>query len=292
MPLDGSTPPLRLTYAPGDHIASDILRDGRILFQAPHPAGASTTRDLYTVYPDGSGVETYRCDHGHDRQYGRELSSGDIVFEVVERLARFTSSRAVEIPLTLPKGDYAGDIAEVTEGDWLVSYRPAFPQRFGLYRLKVASNSLEKVVATPGADALEPVIVRARTPPKWFPSGLGDRDGANLLCLNVYTSKIHIPDAVVAAVGVWTTGDRKLGEAPVEPDGSFFVNVPSEQPIRFELLDGNGKTVAAEKGYFWARRGEQRVCVGCHAGPERAPENAVPEVLLRTTNPVKMELPK
>jgi hypothetical protein len=79
-----------------------------------------------------------------------------------------------------------------------------------------------------------------------------------------------------------------LGEAPVEKDGSFFVNPPSETPIRFELLDHAGKTAAAEKGWFWARRGEQRVCVGCHAGPERAPENAVPEVLLRSTEPVKM----
>jgi hypothetical protein len=78
----------------------------------------------------------------------------------------------------------------------------------------------------------------------------------------------------------------------VEQDGSFYVNVPSERPIRFELLDRNRKTVVAEKGWFWMRRGEQRVCVGCHAGPERAPDNAAPQVLLRTTEPVKMELPK
>jgi len=79
-----------------------------------------------------------------------------------------------------------------------------------------------------------------------------------------------------------------LGEAPVEKDGSFFVNPPTEKAIRFELLDRAGKTVAAEKGWFWARRGEQRVCVGCHAGPERAPENAVPQILLRSTEPVKL----
>jgi hypothetical protein len=74
----------------------------------------------------------------------------------------------------------------------------------------------------------------------------------------------------------------------VEKDGSFFVNPPSETAIRFELLDRSAKIVAAEKGWFWARRGEQRVCVGCHAGPERAPENAVPQVLQRSTEPVKL----
>ena len=83
---------------------------------------------------------------------------------------------------------------------------------------------------------------------------------------------------------------QEIGEAPVEKDGSFFVNPPSETPIRFELLDRTGKVTAAEKSWFWTRRGEQRVCVGCHAGPERAPENAVPQVLLRSTDPVKMTM--
>jgi hypothetical protein len=77
----------------------------------------------------------------------------------------------------------------------------------------------------------------------------------------------------------------------VEADGSFYVQAPSETPLRFELLDSAGKTVAAEKGWFWARKGEQRVCVGCHAGPERAPENLVPQVLLHTQKPVLMGKP-
>jgi hypothetical protein len=39
---------------------------------------------------------------------------------------------------------------------------------------------------------------------------------------------------------------------------------------------------------MWTRRGEQRICVGCHAGPERAPENAVPQVLVRDIKPVNI----
>ena len=55
-----------------------------------------------------------------------------------------------------------------------------------------------------------------------------------------------------------------------------------------ELLDGSGKVVRAEKGWFWMRPAEQRVCVGCHAGPERSPENKVPAVLNRTVEPEKL----
>jgi hypothetical protein len=58
--------------------------------------------------------------------------------------------------------------------------------------------------------------------------------------------------------------------------------------LRMELVGRAGDVVAKEQGWFWMRRGEQRVCVGCHAGPERAPENATPKTLLRSTTPANM----
>ena len=253
--LDGGAP-LDLTYGAGNRVANDVLRDGRVLYQ--------DGGELYTVYPDGSGVESYRYDHGPERRGARELASGDILFETGGTLARFTSARAVQMPLTLPKGEYAGPVAELSPGVWLVSWRPAASAPYGLYRWR-SGEALPEKLQTPAAQSMQPVWVRPRPAPKRFPSALGDRQGANLPAI--------------------------LGEAPVEKDGSFFVNPPSETPIRFELLDRAAKVVAAEKGWFWARRGEQRVCVGCHAGPERAPESAVPQILLRATEPVKLALP-
>jgi hypothetical protein len=64
--------------------------------------------------------------------------------------------------------------------------------------------------------------------------------------------------------------------------------VPSDQPLAIELLDSAGKTLKREAGFFWMRRGEQRACVGCHAGPETSPENAVPMILLKSTTPADM----
>jgi hypothetical protein len=79
-----------------------------------------------------------------------------------------------------------------------------------------------------------------------------------------------------------------MGTAPVEQDGSFFVKAPADRAIRFTLLNAKGEVQRQEHGWFWIRKGEQRYCVGCHAGPERAPENRVPQVLLRTTTPVDL----
>ncbi|HVP49181.1 MAG TPA: hypothetical protein VMT32_21455 [Bryobacteraceae bacterium] len=292
--LDGSAP-LRLTYAPGDHIICDVLRDGRVLFEAPHPGAGSAVRDLYTVYTDGSGVETHRCDHGRDRFAGRELASGDIIFETGAHLARFTSAWATQVELPSAPGEFAGPIAEISPEEWLVAYRPS-AGAFSLCRWKPGQGLPEKVLAVQGKNVLDPVLVQPHTVSKRHPSALGNRQGANVLCLNVYTSRSEkIPGGSVSTVRVSALDASgspvALGQAPVERDGSFYVQVPSETPIRFELLDSIGKTLAAEKGWFWARRGEQRVCVGCHAGPERAPENAAPAVLLRTQEPVKMALP-
>ena len=294
VPLEGGER-IRLTYAPGNHLATDALRDGRVLFEAPHPDAASPVRDVYAVYVDGTGVETYRCEHGRDRHSGTQLASGDIVFESAGRLARFTSARAGQVEMAQPAGQFAGPIAEISPGEWLVAYRADGQAQYGIYRWKTGQGQPEKVVAALGANAIQPVLLRRHEVPKLHPSAIGDRPGANLLCLNVYTSKSPIPADSVAAVRVWALDDAgsavSLGQAPVERDGSFYVQAPGERAVRFELLDRAGKTVAAEKGWFWARRGEQRVCVGCHAGPERAPDNAVPQILLRSTIPARMVLP-
>jgi hypothetical protein len=292
-PLAGGSA-LRLTYLPGNFLPNAILRDGRVLFEAAFPAAPAAVRELYTVYADGSGEETRRCDHGPDRHSAAELVSGDTVFQTGTGLARFTSARAGQLELALPKGQYVGPVAETDGGEWLAAYRAEGAGAYWICRFPPRAAAQPVKVA--GPNAWQPVPVRVRPAPPYHPSGLGEREGANLLCLSSYVSKSEqIPKGSVAEVRMWSLDKRGgavvLGKAPVETDGSFYVQAPSETPLRFELLDSAGKTVAAEKGWFWARQGEQRVCVGCHAGPERAPENLVPQVLLRTQKPVPMVKP-
>jgi hypothetical protein len=285
---------LRLTYLPGNFLPNAVLRDGRVLFEGAFPSAPAAVRELYTVYADGSGVEARRCDHGPDRHSAAELASGDTIFQTGTGLARFTSARAAQLELPLPKGQYAGPVAETGGGEWLAAYRAEGSGAYWICRF--APRAAAQPVKVAGPNAFQPVPVRVRPAPPYHPSGLGDREGTNLLCLNSYVSKSErIPKGSVAEVRVWSLNQRggavALGKAPVENDGSFYVQAPSETPLRFELLDSAGKTVAAEKGWFWTRKGEQRVCVGCHAGPERAPENLVPQVLLHTQKPVLMGKP-
>ncbi len=290
-PLAGGKP-LALTYGPANFLPSDVLRDGRILFQAGYPLGTEAIPELYTVYSDGSGVESYRCDHGSARHSGRQSSSGDIVFASARGLTRFTSARAQQLPIAAPAGNYAGDVVETASGEWLLAWRPDTKSHFRIMRWSVGTKELEPVLEDANASVLQPTIIASRAVPNRHPSGLHDWNNANLLCLNAYTSKYAFAPSSIRSVRMYTrdsAGSPKLlGTAPVEKDGSFFVQVPTEQPIQVELLDAAGKSLKREAGFFYMRRGEQRACVGCHAGPETAPENAVPQILLKSTTPADM----
>src|SRR5512146_913251 len=118
----GITP---LTYFRGSAFPTGVLHDGRILFEAGFPIGTEAIPDIYLVYADGSGVESYRCDHGRGRWGARQLASGDVIFTHGSALGRFTSQLAHEAAVAAPPAQYAGSIAEAKSGAWLVSARPA-----------------------------------------------------------------------------------------------------------------------------------------------------------------------
>jgi Hydrazine synthase alpha subunit middle domain len=283
---------LTLTRIPGNAIPSGVLHDGRILFEAGYPLGTGSTPEIYTVYSDGSGVESYRCDHGASHHAATETSDGDILFSSPHGIARFTSARAQQVNVSAPAGDYSGGLAETQAAKWLVSWRPAAGSIFRLMLWDRAVSELESALEWRDTNLIQPTFLSARTVPNRHPSGLHDWANANLLCLNAYTSKYQFAAGSIHSVRIYTRdaeGNRKLlGAAPVEKDGSFFVQVPTEQPVQIELADSAGKTLEREAGFFWMRRGEQRGCVGCHAGPETAPENAVPMILLKSTTPADM----
>jgi hypothetical protein len=285
---------LALTYTQASAFPADVLADGRILFEAGFPLGTGATPELFLVYADGSGVESYRCDHGRARWGGRQLNSGDVIFTHGTSLARFTSPLAHEELIAAPHAEYAGAIAETASGAWLVSARAAAGTPYSLNLWKPGAAALQTLLAVSGKDIIEPVLIAPHSTPKRHPSGLHDWSYANMLALDARQSRMGDLKAAPASVRLEMQDAQGrtvvMGTAPVESDGSFFVKTPADKPIRFALLDAKGAVMRQEHGWFWIRRGEQRICVGCHTGPERASENRVPAVLLRTTTPVDLSV--
>lgn len=297
--LDGSAVQ-RLSFLPGNFIPDDVLRDGRVLFESFFPLGsgaAKGTPEMFLIYTDGSGLESVRCDHGallqQGREHGRQMQAGDIVFTHGTRLARFTSALAEEARIIAPAAEYAGDIAELNDGRWIASLRKPGEKHYALAILKPGAAAFPVSLASDASrDLIQPVILAPRSTPNRHPTALHDWTTGNLLALDARLSRSGNLKTTPASVRAETLDSEgrivNLGTSSVESDGSFFVQATGDRPLRFILLDAEGRTLREEHGWFWIRPGEQRICVGCHTGPERAPDNRVPQVLLRTTTPVAL----
>lgn len=60
---------------------------------------------------------------------------------------------------------------------------------------------------------------------------------------------------------------RVLGTTPLAPDGSFFVEVPADRLMHFQVLDSDRRVVGNQLTWIYPRAGETKSCVGCHENP-------------------------
>ncbi|MEP7298447.1 MAG: hypothetical protein ABI702_19865 [Burkholderiales bacterium] len=56
-----------------------------------------------------------------------------------------------------------------------------------------------------------------------------------------------------------------LGYAPIEPDGSFKLQVPADTPIGLAVVDAEGRAFQTHTSWINVRPGERRTCDGCHS---------------------------
>ncbi len=56
-----------------------------------------------------------------------------------------------------------------------------------------------------------------------------------------------------------------LGYAPIEPDGSFKLQVPADVPLALSVLDAKGRGIQTHLNWIQVRPGERRTCDGCHS---------------------------
>ncbi|MGN6527773.1 MAG: hypothetical protein ACTHL8_15405 [Burkholderiaceae bacterium] len=56
-----------------------------------------------------------------------------------------------------------------------------------------------------------------------------------------------------------------IGYAPIEPDGSFKLNVPADTPIALAVIDAQGRAFQTHTNWIQVRPGEHRTCDGCHS---------------------------
>ncbi|HEY1467919.1 MAG TPA: hypothetical protein VGF61_02660 [Candidatus Acidoferrum sp.] len=305
----------RITFSPGDWWFETVLRDGRILASASWPlsstAQGGAPRLFYTLRPDGAAMDSFRCDHQSAmREDAEELEDGSVIFVSSSIHASQSGGELSEIK--------RGAVAENKIGSAGLGYlspRPYFrdqlivsrrqsqssgaPRKFALYFFDLQKQLIGPVIySDPHLSSIQAVMLAAHPVPKKFWSTLNlDSKLGYFISLDSYSSG-DAPNgrvaSAIAQVRVITRAsgedqERILGQAPVEKDGSFYVEVPADQPVRFELLDADGQLILAEKSWIWARPGEQRGCAGCHGDKALVPENHWPMTLKRFDTPTHLD---
>jgi len=304
----------RITFSAAAFELETVLRDGRILASAPWPLLANqsetTQRLLYTLRPDGTGLDSFRCTHETPTiQAGAsELEDGSVVFvrnggpgTVGGELMQVRRGASHASPLGAKEDAFLSPRQISREELAVAKQRPGRSggsARFDLYAVRVGSGRVgARIFSDARLTSLQavPVVPHARPKRLWSTLNPEAKTGY-FISLDSYASMDASNGrfkARIARVRVFTsdnTGgtERLLGQAPVEADGSFYVQVPANQPIRFELLDGNGDLVRAERSWVWTRPGEQRGCAGCHGDKAVAPENRWPLTLKRFDTPTPL----
>lgn len=269
------------------------------------------TRLLYTLKPDGTALESLRCEHGQAAVRGEaeELDDGSIVFVRSEGAGEGAGGGLAEIRLGSPHNAPLGPREAVSWSarSWgptelvvarRVTSAGGVADRYDLYAFDLQRGTFgELIYGAPGFSSVQAVPVTSRPVPKNFWSLVNpEAKSAYFISLDSGASadatKGHFSE-LIARVRVLTfetasRQERALGDAPVERDGSFYVAVPPDQPVRFELLDAEGRVIHAQRSWIWARPGEERGCPGCHEDKAAAPENRWPQTLRRFDTPTPL----
>jgi len=167
----------------------------------------------------------------------------------------------------------------------------------GLYVFDPKAKKLELLYNDPSAADFEARPIFARSPPPILTSKQRHQGySGHFACASVFTSQ----EKLVAARGryirliegvpvfarhstqtneheVWKnhggTFARVLGTAPLAPDGSFFIEVPADRLLQFQVLDSNRRVLGNQLTWMYTRADETKSCVGCHEIPNTAPPN-------------------
>ena len=316
--LDG-TDLRRLTFSPNLHADPFQMADGRIVYSAaryPHePGGRPGRLGLQAIHVEGADMEFYGTAQGRRiQQMACATAGGLVLFVESDRATQDGAGQLACVEERRPHVTYrslTGDtaFAFAYPSPWrgnqvLVARRPAVDSgQWGIVLFDPADRRCEPIYDSPDHHDLQAVALQPRPRPDGHSTVVDTQSDSGVFYgLDAYDTderlaphwtpglvqRVRFVEGVVQPrtkgpmLGPFV-GRRLVGEAPVEPDGSFNVEVPADTPLLLQTLDAQGLALAT-CGWIWVKPKEKRGCIGCHEDPDRIPENQYVAALRRPSN--------
>jgi len=193
-----------------------------------------------------------------------------------------------------PVGRYTTPYPATNGWAW-VSHAPWHDLRgngYGIYLLNLATRESQLIYDDPQMSDVDPVPVAPHPRPRTRTSTLAGNRTGRIFCNSVFNTDLPYDTSAVRAVRVLegvqmgqsiaanaAFRTRLLGTVPIHPDGSFSIEVPADVPLRFELVDEDGRMLVHETAFSYVRPGETKGCIGCHEPRKETPPNLRPLAL-------------
>ena len=301
--LDGSDVQ-QITFSPDGAADPLLLTDGRLLFsmasQSSPPAARSDVKParhastFFTVNTDGTDLFPFTGQGAAPaaRSDPTEMPDGRVVF--VERslppggrLAAVQRTHSVTVPTELLNSEEDLRRPLFLAGNEILAARRtgASPQAsYQVAQFEGEARTWLNVLDDPQFhDFPAALVMPRRLPPGRSTVVNPDIEFGQLYCLNSYiqggeapaigAGDIHRIRVYSLIAGQTDAVPGVLGELEVEPDGSFFAELPARTPISLETLDAEGQSIQRMRSWFWVMPMERRGCIGCHEDRELTPPN-------------------
>jgi len=286
----------RLTFHPNTTIVPSVVNDGRIILLSEQKYPVKGRKQMYAIRTDGTKSELFYRGDNQSVPVSRAWESMNNRLYLIEKdPGNQGGTNLVYIDLGQPlgsrenlspddQGSYYSVFPEAKER-LLVSYRFKGNRNYGVYEFDIKTKKISKeIFVSEDFHLIEPVVIRDRALPMKLPPIVdSSKERGTLLCHDTDLSEIQVSgetEAETETFKVQVFGINKmLGEVPVEKDGSFYIEIDADSPVRFQTVNERGEILRGPSAWIWVRPNERRSCIGCHEDRELAPENKIPDAL-------------
>jgi len=277
----------RITYNPALNIHASVLQEGRVLYSSSEQYPDIGVPTLMVMRPDGTKSEIYY--RGSMESFpvsgGSESVEGHIYFISSKgQLNRVLHKRPLHTMESLSEelGGSFSAACPLKESEVLVSYRPSYSEPYAVYSFDANTREAPQLIYRGIGQITDLLLVAAMEKrPMKLPSAVNTNNPTGLLMSqDINHSMLPVNpgvsgDTMADRIRV-STLEGELAVVEVKEDGSFYLKLDADTPLRIEALNSQGETVRGPSNWIYLRANERRGCVGCHADPELSPENFQP----------------